>query len=109
MPLRLYLLQRLSALVMAPLVLVHLGVIIYAVRSGLDAEALLGRTRGSVVWGLVYGTFALAVSIHAAIGLRTVLHEWLRLKGTVLEAVTWVVGIGLLALGIRAVLAVTLA
>ena len=109
MPLGLYLLQRLSALVMAPLVLVHLGVIIYAVRSGLDAEALLGRTRGSVAWGLVYGSFVLAVSIHAAIGIRTVLHEWLRLRGPVLEALTWTLGLGLLVLGFRAVFAVTLA
>ncbi len=109
MPLRLYLLQRLSALVMAPLVLVHLGVIIYAVRSGLDAETLLGRTRGSVAWGLVYGSFVLAVSIHAAIGLRTVLHEWLQLKGPPLAAVTWALGLGLLFLGFRAVFAVTLA
>ena len=109
MPLGLYLLQRLSALVMAPLVLVHLGVIIYAVRSGLDAEALLGRTRGSVAWGLVYGSFVLAVSIHAAIGLRTVLHEWLQLKGPPLAAVTWALGLGLLFLGFRAVFAVTLA
>ena len=109
MPLGLYLLQRLSALVMAPLVLVHLGVIIYAVRSGLDAEALLGRTRGSVAWGLVYGSFVLAVSIHAAIGLRTVLHEWLQLKGPPLAGVTWALGLGLLFLGFRAVFAVTLA
>ncbi len=94
---------------MAPLVLVHLGVILYATRSGLDAESLLGRTRGSLLWGLIYGSFVVAVSIHAAIGLRTVLQEWLRIKGALLEGVAWGLGIGLLTLGLRAVFAVTLA
>ncbi len=107
MPIRLYMLQRLSALVMAPLVLVHLAVIIIAVRSGLDAETLLGRTRGSLVWGLVYGTFVVAVSIHAAIGLRTVLDEWAHIRGKALDAAMWAIGLGLLGLGSRAVYAVT--
>ena len=40
---RLFLLQRLSAAVMAPLVLIHLGLILYAVEHGLSAEAILGR------------------------------------------------------------------
>jgi fumarate reductase subunit C len=107
MPVRLYLLQRLSALVMAPLVVVHLVVIIIAVRSGLDAESLLSRTRGSLVWALVYGSFVIAVSVHAAIGIRTVLSEWLRIRGILLEAAMWSMGCGLLALGLRAVYAVT--
>ena len=34
---RLYLLQRLSAMILAPFVLVHLGLVIYAVRGGLSA------------------------------------------------------------------------
>ena len=34
---RFYLAQRLSAAVMAPLVLIHLGVMIYAIQGGLDA------------------------------------------------------------------------
>ena len=107
MPVRLYMLQRLSALVMAPLVVVHLVVIIFAVRSGLDAESLLTRTRGSVVWALVYGTFVVAVSIHAAIGMRAVLSEWLRVRGILLDTAMWIIGCGLLILGLRAVYAVT--
>jgi fumarate reductase subunit C len=108
MPVRLYLLQRLSALIMAPLVVVHLVVMIVAVQNGLDAESILSRTRGSVVWGVVYGTFVVAVSVHAAIGLRTVLHEWLRWKGMLLEVSMWLIGCTLLVLGMRAVFAVTL-
>lgn len=103
---RLYLAQRISALLMAPLVLIHLGVIIYASQGGLDAAEILARTEGSVVWGTFYSLFVLAVSVHAAIGLRAVVFEWFRLKGKALEIFTWAVGFGLLLLGGRAVFAV---
>ena len=105
---RLYLAQRLSAMVMAPLVIGHIAAMIYAVRGGLDAAEILSRTQGSVLWGLFYGVFVVAVSIHAAIGLRVVVHEHLKLAGRVLDGFTLVVGLGLLALGGRAVIAVVL-
>ena len=106
---RLYFLQRVTALLMAPLVLGHLAMIIYATQGGLSAAEILGRTQGSVLWLLFYGTFVFAVSIHAAIGVRAVVHEWLGVKGAVLEVVMWATGLGLLALGARAVWAVTFA
>ena len=68
---------------------------------------ILGRTQGSALWFLFYGTFVIAVSIHGAIGLRVIAHEWVGLKGKVLEMFMWVVGAGLLTLGARAVWAVT--
>ncbi len=105
---RLYLAQRLSALVMAPLVLGHLGVMIYAVRGGLDAAEILSRTQGSVWWGAYYGVFAAAAAIHAAIGLRVLAHEYLKVEGTALNAFTAIVAIAFLALGGRAVVAVVL-
>jgi len=40
---RLFLLQRLSALILAPMVILHLGVILYATRTGLSAEACPDR------------------------------------------------------------------
>lgn len=104
----LYMAQRISALVMAPFVLVHLGVMIYAIRGGLSAGEILGRTQGSVAWFLFYGLFVLAVSVHAAIGLRTILAEWAGIRGTALAAAAWAIGLGLLALGARSVWAVTL-
>lgn len=106
--LRLYLLQRLSALVMAPLVLVHLGVMIYAVRGGLDAAEILGRTRGSLGWALFYGVFVVAVAVHAAIGLRVILHETTGLRGAGLTGVMAAIFVLLLAMGLRAVWAVTM-
>ena len=106
--LRLYMAQRLSALVMVPLVLGHIAVMIYAIQGGLSTAEILGRTQGSLLWFLFYGTFVIAVSIHAAIGLRVIAHEWGGLRGRVLDMLMWAVGAGLLALGARAVLAVTL-
>lgn len=105
--LRLYMLQRITALLMAPLVLGHLAVMIYAIQGGLSAAEILGRTQGSALWFLFYGSFVVAVSIHGAIGLRTVAHEWGGLRGTLLEVFMWAVGLGLFAMGARAVWAVT--
>lgn len=107
--LRLYMLQRITALIMVPLVLGHLAVMIYAIQGGLSAAEILGRTQGSIAWFAFYGLFVLSVSIHGAIGLRTILSEWGGLTGPTLEFVMWVVGIGLFALGARAVWAVTFA
>jgi fumarate reductase subunit C len=108
MNVRLYLLQRATAAVMAPLVLVHLALIFYATRRGLSAAEILGRTRGSIGWGLFYGLFVLAAATHAAIGLRSVVAEWTPLAGRRLDVLMWVFGLLLAALGLRAVTAVVL-
>ena len=107
--LRLYLLQRLSAMLMAPLVLGHLALIIYAVQGGLSAAEILGRTQGRVFWAAYYGLFVLAVSVHAAIGLRVIAAETLGLRGTALRWGTVAVFLTLLLMGARAVYAVTVA
>ena len=103
---RLYMLQRISAILLAPLVLGHVVTMIVAVQNGLSAGEILGRTQGSLWWGLFYGLFVVAVSVHAAIGLRTVAFEWLKLKGRALDLFGWAVFAGLLVLGARAILAV---
>jgi len=107
--LRLYMLQRITALLMAPLVIGHLAVMIYAIQGGLSAAEILDRTQGSILWFLFYGTFVVAAAVHGAIGLRTIAHEWAGLKGAALEATMWLIGLGLFALGARAVWAVTFA
>lgn len=104
----LYMAQRLTAMMMGPLVLGHLAVMIYAIQGGLSSAEILGRTQGSIGWFLFYGTFVLAVSIHAAIGLRVVVHESFGLRGIGLTLFTWISGLALLALGAQAVIAVTL-
>ena len=98
--------QRLSAMVLAPLVLLHLGTVLYAVRGGLSADEILSRTEGSLFWGAVYGLFVLAAAVHAPIGLRAVLSEWCRWRGAGLDIAMALFGLLLLALGLRAVMAV---
>ncbi|MBS9715846.1 succinate dehydrogenase [Pseudohalocynthiibacter aestuariivivens] len=105
---RLYMLQRLTALIMAPLTLGHIAVMIYAVQGGLSTAEILSRTQGSIWWLLFYGSFVVAVSLHAAIGLRVIVHETLGLKRPALNILTLVVSLLLLFMGARAVLAVTL-
>lgn len=101
-----YLLQRGTAMIMAPLVVTHLIVIVMAVQGGLTGEEILARTQGNALWGAFYGLFVLAAAIHAGIGLQTVLEEWtpLRKFGASLAAHTFMVV--LLGLGLRAVTAV---
>jgi fumarate reductase subunit C len=102
----LYLAQRLSAVVMIPLVLGHLILMIVAIQNGLTASEILGRTQGSLFWGAYYGLFVLAVSVHAAIGLRNIAAEAFRWRGLGLDLAMAVIGAGLLLMGGRAVLAV---
>ena len=83
--LRLYMLQRITALLMAPLVLGHLAVMIYAIQGGLSAAEILSRTQGSFAWFAYYGLFVVAVSIHGAIGLRSIAFEWGRVSGKILD------------------------
>lgn len=106
--LRLYMLQRLTALVMAPLVLVHLAVMIYAIRGGLSAAEILGRTQGSILWFLFYGLFVLSASIHAAIGLRVIVSETLKVRGIHIDALAVAFLLIALYTGAKAVLGVTL-
>ena len=104
--LRLWAAQRLSAMVLALCVLVHLATLIYAVRGGLDAAEILGRTRGSIGWASFYTVFVLALTIHAPIGLRTICMEWLSWRGRSLDIAVIAIGLALATLGLRAVWAV---
>lgn len=103
----LFLAQRASALVLAPLVLIHLGLAIYAIHGGLSAAEILARTQGSLGWRLFYGLFVVAAAIHAPIGLRNVAREWLGLRGLAIDLALAAFGVLLLVLGFRAVSAVT--
>jgi len=105
---RLWLAQRASAALLALCVAVHLATMIVAVRGGLSAADILGRTRGSVAWAAFYCVFVLAVSIHAPLGLRTIASEWLAWRGRGADAACVVVAIVFLALGLLAVGSVAL-
>ena len=98
--------QRASAAVLAVCVIVHLVTIIYAVRNGLSAAEVLGRTQGSVAWAAFYSLFVAAVAVHAPIGLRSVLAETFNWRGSSLEVTVAAMGLVLAAWGLRAVWAV---
>jgi fumarate reductase subunit C len=101
--------QRISAMVLAVCVLVHLGTIIYAVRGGLTAAQLLGRTHGSWSFGLFYAVFVIACAVHVPIGLAAIAREWLRWPDKLVTALTWLFALALLVLGLRSVYGVVLA
>ena len=103
---RLFVAQRLTAMILAPLVIIHLGLILFAVRGGLTAAEILARTQGSVFWAIFYGLFVLVVAIHAPIGVRKVLQEWTELEDSTINSFCWMFALLLLVLGIRAIAAV---
>jgi len=98
--------QRISAMVLALCVVVHLITMIYAVRNGLSAAEILGRTRGNIAWAGFYALFVAAVAVHAPVGLRTILAETLGWRGRAPDAAIVVFGVLLALWGWRAVYAV---
>jgi len=98
--------QRASAAVLGLCVVVHLATMIYAVQGGLSAGEILGRTRGNVPWLLFYTTFVAAVAVHAPIGLRAVLSEWMGWRGPSRDIALIAFAGALVFLGMRAVLGV---
>jgi fumarate reductase subunit C len=105
----LFLAQRASAGVLVFAVAVHLATIIYAVRGGLTAAEVLGRTRGNGWFLAFYALFVVAVAVHAPIGVRNILREWTRCGDRAADLAAGVFALLLLALGMRAVAAVYLA
>ena len=106
MTLWLYVLQRGSALILAPLVVAHLVLIVIASRDGLSAAEILSRTQGSIGWAAFYGTFVIAAAVHAPIGLRNVIREATPWQGRGLDTAMALLFVVMLAIGLRAVIAV---
>jgi succinate dehydrogenase subunit C len=105
----LFVAQRLSAAVLALAVTIHLATIIYAARAGMTADDVLARTHGNRAFLTVYLIFVVAVAIHAPIGLRNVLREWTAWRGRSLDVALAAFALLLLALGLRAAIAVFVA
>lgn len=103
---RLWAWQRLSAAVLALCVLVHLAVMIHAVRGGLSAAEILGRTQGSWAFAGFYATFVLACAVHVPLGLANIAREWWGWSPRAARRGAVVFAAVLLALGLRAVWAV---
>jgi len=95
--------QRASAAVLAVCVLAHLATIIYAVQGGLTGAEILARTRGNAAWFAFYTVFVLAVAVHAPIGLRAVLAEWLGWRGRARDFALIAFAVVLAGMGLQAV------
>lgn len=98
--------QRTSAMVLALCVLVHLAIIVYAVRGGLSAAEILARTRGNWALGAFYATFVVACAVHVPIGLARIAQEWLGWRKAVALNASRLFALLLLVMGLRAVVAV---
>jgi len=105
----LFVVQRISAMVLALAVAVHLATILHAIRGGLTAGEILARTHHNVGFFLFYAIFVVAVALHAPIGLRNIIREWTPWRGRTLDAALALFSAALFVLGMRAVIAVYVA
>ena len=102
----LWMLQRASAAVLGLCVVVHLATMLYAIRGGLSAAEILGRTQGNYGWLAFYSLFVLACAVHVPIGLRPVLAEWLGWRSGSRDLALLAFAVVIASLGMRAVLGV---
>jgi fumarate reductase subunit C len=101
--------MRVSSMVLALCVLVHVVTIIYAVRGGLSASEILSRTHGNWLVGAFYGAFVIACAVHVPLGLAAVATEWLRVRERTALVAAYVIGLMILVMGMRAVYGVVAA
>lgn len=97
--------QRISAMVLGICVAIHLLIIFYAIRDGLSAHEILGRTQGNVLFAIFYEIFVLACFVHAPIGLANILHESFPRNGLA-KPLSWLLALLILVLGTSAVIGV---
>jgi fumarate reductase subunit C len=95
--------QRISAMVLALCVMLHLAGMVWAARGGLSAAEILSRTQGNSLFAAFYAVFVLACAVHVPIGLMAIAREWWRWPPA---AALWFargVTAALVVLGLRAV------
>ena len=97
--------QRISAMVLGLCVAVHLAIIFYAIRGGLTAQEILGRTQGNMFFAIFYEIFVLACFVHAPIGMANILQETFP-KSQVARPIAWILALLILVLGTTAVVGV---
>ncbi|MEO3470493.1 succinate dehydrogenase [Roseomonas sp. CAU 1739] len=98
----LWVVQRVTAMLLAFAVVVHLVMIVTAVRGGLTAAEILSRTQGNAPWLAFYVVFAIAAGLHGAIGLRNIAAETIGLRGRGADLAWVAIGIVTAGFGIRA-------
>lgn len=97
--------QRISAMVLGLCVAIHLLIMFYAIRGGLTAGEILGRTQGNWFFAIFYEVFVLACFVHAPIGIANILRE--NFPGSSKVAILpWLLACLILVLGTTAVIGV---
>ena len=97
--------QRISAMVLGLCVAIHLIIIFYAIRGGLSAQEILGRTQGNVLFAIFYEVFVIACFVHAPIGVANILQETFPKIGLA-RPLSWILALLILVLGTTAVIGV---
>jgi len=97
--------QRISAMVLGLCVAIHLVIIFYAIRGGLSAQEILGRTQGNMLFAIFYEVFVLACFVHAPIGIANIVQETLPKSGLA-RLLAWILALLILVLGTTAVIGV---
>ena len=97
--------QRISAMVLGICVAVHLVIIFYAIRGGVTAQEILGRTQGNMLFAIFYEIFVLACFVHAPIGISNILQETFPKSGLA-RPLSWILALLILILGTTAVVGV---
>lgn len=97
--------QRISAMVLGICVAIHLLIIFYAIRDGLSAQEILGRTQGNIGFAIFYEIFVIACFVHAPIGVANILQETFPKSGMV-RSVSISLALLILVLGTVAVFGV---
>jgi fumarate reductase subunit C len=98
--------MRISSMVLAVCVLLHIVTVIYAVRGGLSAAEILGRTHGNWIFGAFYVVFVVACAVHVPLGLAAIAEEWLGLRERTALVFAQIIGAVILLMGLRAVYSV---
>lgn len=97
--------QRISAMVLGVCVAIHLIMIFYAIRGGLTAQEILGRTQGNLGFAIFYEIFVLACFVHAPIGVANILQETIP-QVEMTKPISWLLALLILVIGTTAVIGV---
>lgn len=95
--------QRISAMVLTIFVVVHLAIMIIAIRDGLTAAEILSRTQGSIAFGVFYALFVLACAVHVPIGVAKILEEWFSLSVQAASLISKIMAAVIVIMGLTAV------
>jgi fumarate reductase subunit C len=97
--------QRISAMVLGLCVAIHLLIIFFAIRGGLSAQEILGRTQGNILFALFYEVFVIACFVHAPIGIANIVQETFPKSGLA-KPLAWILAVLIFVLGTTAVVGV---